>query len=63
MRWMGPIRYDVGILMAILASRRRTATLTLDGRTITDDFTLLVQNSQTGSSIFRLLPAPRLMTA
>ena len=40
MRWMGPARYDVGILLAILAARRRTATLTLDDRPITDDFTL-----------------------
>ena len=61
MRWMGPIRYDVGILMAILASRRRTATLTLDGRTITDDFTLfLVQNSQTGGSMLPLAPGASL---
>ena len=57
MRWMGPARYDVGILLAILASRRRTATLTLDDRFITDDFTLfLVQNSQTGGSMLPLAP-------
>ena len=31
MRWMGPIRYDVGILMAIMANNRRHATLTIDG--------------------------------
>ena len=57
MRWMGPARYDVGILLAILAARRRTATLTLDDRFITDDFTLfLVQNSQTGGSMLPLAP-------
>ena len=56
MRWMGPARYDVGILLAILAARRRTATLTLDDRSITDDFTLLVQNSQTGGSMLPLAP-------
>ena len=57
MRWMGPIRYDVGILMAIMANRRRTATLTLDNRYITDDFTLfLVQNTQTGGSMLPLAP-------
>lgn len=57
MRWMGPIRYDVGILLAILAKRRRMATLTLDDRSITDDFTLfLVQNSQTGGSMLPLAP-------
>jgi diacylglycerol kinase (ATP) len=47
--------------MAILASRRRTATLTLDDRTITDDFTLfLVQNSQTGGSRLPLAPGASL---
>lgn len=57
MRWMGPVRYDVGILLAIMANRRRTATLSLDGRRITDDFTLfLVQNSQTGGSKLPLAP-------
>ena len=57
MRWMGPARYDVGILLAILANRRRTATLTLDDRFITDDFTLfLVQNTQTGGSMLPLAP-------
>lgn len=57
MRWMGPIRYDVGIVLAILAARRRTATLRLDGRPITEDFTLfLVQNSQTGGSQLPLAP-------
>lgn len=61
MRWMGPIRYDVGILMAILAARRRTATLRLDDRVITDDFTLfLVQNSQTGGSMLPLAPGASL---
>lgn len=54
---MGPVRYDVGILLAIMANRRRTATLSLDGRHITDDFTLfLVQNSQTGGSKLPLAP-------
>ena len=57
MRWMGPIRYDVGILLAIMANRRRTATLTLDDRYTTDDFTLfLVQNTQTGGSMLPLAP-------
>ena len=48
-------------LFKILASRRRTATLTLDDRTITDDFTLfLVQNSQTGGSRLPLAPGASL---
>lgn len=57
MRWMGPARYDIGILLAIAANKRRTATLTLDGQSITNDFTLfLVQNSQTGGSKLPLAP-------
>ncbi len=57
MRWMGPARYDIGIVMAIMANQRRTATLTLDDRFITDDFTLfLVQNTQTGGSMLPLAP-------
>ena len=57
MRWLGPARYDVGILMAILANRKRSATLTVNGRSVTDAFTLfLVQNSQTGGSLLPLAP-------
>lgn len=61
MRWMGPLRYDVGILMAILANRKRRATLTIDEETQTEDFTLfLVQNSQTGGSLLPLAPGASL---
>jgi diacylglycerol kinase (ATP) len=61
MRWMGPIRYDVGILMAIMANNRRHATLTIDGVTMDDDFTLfLIQNSQTGGSMLPLAPGASL---
>ena len=61
MRWMGPIRYDIGILMAIMANKRRNATLTLDGVEISDDFTLfLIQNSQTGGSELPLAPGASL---
>jgi len=61
MRWMGPLRYDVGILMAILANRKRSATLTIDEETHTEDFTLfLVQNSQTGGSLLPLAPGASL---
>lgn len=61
MRWLGPMRYDVGILLAILANRKRRATLTINGRSITDDFTLfLVQNSQTGGSLLPLAPGASL---
>jgi diacylglycerol kinase (ATP) len=61
MRWMGPMRYDVGILMAIMANNRRHATLTLDGVTMEDDYTLfLIQNSQTGGSMLPLAPGASL---
>lgn len=61
MRWMGPIRYDVGILLAILSNRKRSATLTINGTSVTDDFTLfLVQNSQTGGSLLPLAPGASL---
>lgn len=61
MRWMGPIRYDVGILMAIMANKRRSATLSLDGVELHDDFTLfLIQNSQTGGSELPLAPGASL---
>jgi len=58
---MGPIRYDVGILMAIMANNRRHATLTLDGVKMEDDYTLfLIQNSQTGGSMLPLAPGASL---
>ena len=61
MRWMGPIRYDVGILMAIMANNRRNAKLTIDGHVFEDDFTLfLIQNSQTGGSLLPLAPGASL---
>ena len=61
MRWMGSIRYDVGILMAIMANNRRHATLYLDGTKMEDDFTLfLIQNSQTGGSLLPLAPGASL---
>ena len=61
MRWMGPLRYDVGIVMAILANQRRTAVLEMDGVRLEDDFTLLlIQNSQTGGSRLPLAPGASL---
>ena len=61
MRWMGPIRYDVGILMAIMANNRRHATLTIDGEEMKGDYTLfLIQNSQTGGSMLPLAPGASL---
>jgi diacylglycerol kinase (ATP) len=51
------MRYDLGIVATILANRRRPATLTLDGKTLTGDYTLfLIQNTQTGGSNLLLAP-------
>lgn len=61
MRWLGPARYDVGILLAILGNRKRRATLSINQQTVTDAFTLfLVQNSQTGGSLLPLAPGASL---
>ena len=61
MRWMGPMRYDVGILMAIMANNRRHAILTIDCTRMEDDYTLfLIQNSQTGGSMLPLAPSASL---
>lgn len=61
MRWMGPMRYDVGILMAIMANNRRHATLTVDGMEMKGDYTLfLIQNCQTGGSMLPLAPGASL---
>ena len=57
MRCLGPMRYDIGIVATILANRRRPAMLTLDGKTLTGDYTLfLIQNTQTGGSNLLLAP-------
>ena len=56
-RWAGPIRYDIGIVIMILFNRRRKAILTIDDTKIEDDFTLfLIQNTQTGGSGLQLGP-------
>ncbi len=57
LRWMGPIRYDVGIVMMMLVNRRRRATLILDGHSMEGDYTLfLIQNTQLGGSGLKLGP-------
>ena len=57
MRCLSPMRYDIGIVATILANRRRPAMLTLDGKTLTGDYTLfLIQNTQTGGSNLLLAP-------
>ncbi|KAH8044987.1 D-erythro-sphingosine kinase [Aureococcus anophagefferens] len=59
MRWLGPARYDVGIVIKILANVRRRATLTVDGHAMEDDYTLfLIQNTQTGGAGLRRAGAP-----
>lgn len=42
MRWMGPLRYDVGIVREILKLRRRPAKLVLDGSTTLEFEMMLV---------------------
>ena len=57
LRWMGPIRYDVGIVMMMLVNRLRRATLILDGHSMKGDYTLfLIQNTQLGGSGLKLGP-------
>ena len=57
MRFLGPIRYDVGIVISILRNRRRHAKLILDGHEMESDFTLfLIQNTQTGGAGLPLAP-------
>lgn len=57
MRFLGPIRYDVGIVISIMINRRRHAKLILDGHEMDSDFTLfLIQNTQTGGSGLPLAP-------
>ncbi len=57
MRFLGPIRYDVGIVISIMLNRRRHAKLILDGHEMDSDFTLfLIQNTQTGGSGLPLAP-------
>ncbi len=57
MRFLGPIRYDVGIVISILKNTRRHAKLILDGHEMDADFTLfLIQNTQTGGSGLPLAP-------
>ena len=57
LRWMGPVRYDVGIVMMMLVNRRRHATLIIDGHTMKEDYTLfLIQNTQLGGSGLKLGP-------
>lgn len=57
MRFLGPIRYDVGIVISILLNRRRHAKLILDGHEMDSDFTLfLIQNTQTGGAGLPLAP-------
>ena len=57
MRFLGPIRYDVGIVISILLNRRRHAKLILDGHQMDSDFTLfLIQNTQTGGAGLPLAP-------
>jgi len=56
-RFLGPFRYDIGILLSILRGRVRKAKCFIDGHLIESDFVLLlIQNTCTGGDRLRLAP-------
>ena len=57
MRFLGPLRYDIGVLLSILRGRVRKAKCFVDGHLIESDFVLLlIQNTCTGGDRLRLAP-------
>ena len=57
MRFLGPLRYDIGVLLSILRGRVRKAKCFIDGHLIESDFVLLlIQNTCTGGDRLRLAP-------
>jgi len=57
MRFLGPLRYDIGVLLSILRGRVRKARCFIDGHLIDSDFILLlIQNTCTGGDRLRLAP-------
>ena len=58
MRFLGPLRYDIGALMSIIRGKVRRAKCFIDGHLIESDFVLLlIQNTCTGGD--RLSFAPK----
>ena len=57
MRFLGPLRYDIGVLLSILRGKVRKAKCFIDGHLIESDFVLLlIQNTCTGGDRLRLAP-------
>jgi len=57
MRFLGPLRYDVGALMSIIRGRVREAKCYIDGHLIDSAFVLLlIQNTKTGGDRLTLAP-------
>ena len=57
MRFLGPIRYDLGSLMSIIRGRVRKAKCYIDGNLIDSSFILLlIQNTKTGGDRLTLAP-------
>ena len=57
MRFLGPIRYDLGSLMSIIRGKVRKAKCYIDGNLIDSSFVLLlIQNTKTGGDRLTLAP-------
>tara|TARA_B100001113_G_scaffold346326_1_gene337085 strand:+ start:45 stop:1082 length:1038 start_codon:yes stop_codon:yes gene_type:complete len=57
MRFLGPIRYDLGSLMSIIRGKVRNAKCYIDGNLIDSSFILLlIQNTKTGGDRLTLAP-------
>lgn len=57
MRFLGPLRYDVGALMSIIRGKVRNARCFIDGHLIDSAFVLLlIQNTKTGGDRLTLAP-------
>ena len=57
MRFLGPIRYDLGSLMSIIRGRVRNAKCYIDGNLLDSSFILLlIQNTKTGGDRLTLAP-------
>ncbi|MDG1545235.1 MAG: diacylglycerol kinase family lipid kinase [Candidatus Poseidoniia archaeon] len=57
MRFLGPIRYDIGSLLSIIRGKVRNARCYIDGNLIDSSFILLlIQNTKTGGDRLTLAP-------
>ena len=61
MRFLGPLRYDIGVLLSIIRGKVRKAKCFIDGHLIESDFVLLlIQNTCTGGDRLRLAPTAQI---